>query len=519
VKRDAIPLGVPCALEVSFAPAWRHALPALAMTLAVIVIAYGSTAFAMVDTWYRSATFTHGFVVVPIAAWLVWRRRAELAAIEPRPAPIVLPLFAALGILWLAGEFAAVNVLSQFAFVGMLVLAVIAILGLDIARTIAYPLGFLFFAVPFGDFLLPALMDRTADFTVAALRLTGVPVYREGLLIVLPTGRWSVVEACSGVRYLIASLMIGTLFAYISYRTIRRRLAFVVVSIIVPIVANWIRAYLIVLLGHLSNNRLAVGVDHLIYGWIFFGFVMLMMFSIGARWREPAEDSRGAAGFVQPFAASGGSRFWIVALAAICLAVVWRFVDHVMQVSSVDSQVSLALSPPTAWIAEPDTLVLVPHFHAPSATIHQTWRSRGEKASVFIAYYRGQTPERKAVSSDSPLTSEDDGRWIRTVRGTREAWIGDARHQIFQTRLNGGNLSLVAWQWYWVDGFVTSSAALAKTRIGWARLMHRRDDTAAIIVYALDGNGQDGVRVLERFTRETWPTIERALELAHGRTP
>ena len=83
-----------------------------------------------------------------------------------------------------------------------------ALLGTEVARRIAFPLGFLFFAVPFGDFLTPWLVDRTADFTVVALRATGIPVFREGTEFVIPTGSWSVVQACSGIRYLMASVMV-----------------------------------------------------------------------------------------------------------------------------------------------------------------------------------------------------------------------------------------------------------------------------------------------------------------------
>ena len=90
--------------------------------------------------------------------------------------------------------------------------------------TIAFPLAFLFFAIPFGGFMLPWLMEMTADFTVSALRLSGVPVYREGMSFLIPSGAWSVVEACSGLRYLIASFMVGTLYAYLTYRSPRRRL-------------------------------------------------------------------------------------------------------------------------------------------------------------------------------------------------------------------------------------------------------------------------------------------------------
>ena len=104
---------------------------------------------------------------------------------------------------------------------------------------------------------MPWLMESTADFTVSALVLTGIPVYREGHQFIIPSGAWSVVEACSGVRYLIASLMVGALFAYLNYRSMRRRWLFMGVALVVPIVANWVRAYLIVMIGHLSNNKLA----------------------------------------------------------------------------------------------------------------------------------------------------------------------------------------------------------------------------------------------------------------------
>ena len=80
-------------------------------------------------------------------------------------------------------------------------------------------------AVPFGEALVPKLMDWTADFTVAAVKLSGVPVYREGTHFVIPSGQWSVIEACSGIKFLIASLMGGSLYAWLMYRSPGRRLS------------------------------------------------------------------------------------------------------------------------------------------------------------------------------------------------------------------------------------------------------------------------------------------------------
>ena len=184
------------------------------------------------------------------------------------------------------GELTAVNALTQFALVATLILAIISTLGISVSRQIAFPLAFLLLSVPVGDFMMPKLMEWTAWFTVLALRASGIPVYQEGLQFVIPSGNWSVVEACSGIRYIIASVTVGTLFAYLNYVTLRRRLIFIAISFIVPVFANWLRAYMIVMIGHLSGNKLAVGVDHLIYGWVFFGIVIMAMFAIGARWSE-----------------------------------------------------------------------------------------------------------------------------------------------------------------------------------------------------------------------------------------
>ena len=265
--------------------AWPRLLPGLAL-LAVLLWLFRDTATAMVGIWIRSETFQHAFLVPPIAAWLAWRQRDRLARTEARPVPWMLVLVAVACLLWLMGELATVAAASQFALVTLIVLSVPALYGWAVTRLLLFPLAFLYFSVPIGEFLVPTLINYTADFTVSALRLSGIPVLREGNSFVIPSGAWSVVEACSGVRYLIASLMVGTLFAYLNYRSAWRRWAFVGVAIVVPIIANWLRAYMIVMIGHLSGNRLAVGVDHLIYGWVFFGLVIGLMFLIGARWSE-----------------------------------------------------------------------------------------------------------------------------------------------------------------------------------------------------------------------------------------
>ena len=108
-------------------------------------------------------------------------------------------------------------------------------------------------------------------------------VLREGTTFAIPTGRWSVIEECSGINYLIASVAIGTLYAYLTFRSLTRRLAFIALSVAVPLVANGVRVYLIVIAAHLSNNSFGAGVDHLVLGWVLYGAVLLALFWIGSR--------------------------------------------------------------------------------------------------------------------------------------------------------------------------------------------------------------------------------------------
>ena len=505
------------------ASAWRTALPPAVLLLATVLLLYRETLVAMVGIWSRSDTFAHAFLVPPIVAWLIWRRRAALAARVPSPQAWLLAPMAAAGVLWLLGDLGGVNAAAQFALVALLVTAVLAVIGLDASRPIWFALGFLFFMVPFGEFMLPQLMSWTADFTVAALRLSGVPVYRDGLQFVIPSGSWSVVEACSGVRYLIASVMVGALYAHLNYRSTRRRLAFVAVSLAVPIVANWLRAYLIVMIGHLSDNKLAAGVDHLIYGWLFFGVVMFAMFVIGARWIEaPAAQVADASTPARP---RPSNAWWPVAALALVMLALPPWAARSVDTASDGGPVALAVPPAAAgWqTKEPTGRALTPSFKLASSTLDQTYAVDSREVALHIAYYRHQDARRKLVSSENLLFANDDRQpvWVAAAAGQRDlARTNGQAFTVRTTRLRSavnasnsiGDSSRVAWQVYWVNGKLTASDARAKAYAAFDKLSGRGDDGAAIVVSTEDDRKGSADAVLERFVRDHLPAIEAQLQ-------
>lgn len=279
---------------------WRDTLILFCLSWSAMWAVYWDTYASMVTIWWRSGTFTHGFLIFPVVAYLVWLRRAALQRITPRPAAWGLSALLTLSLLWFVAHLADVVVIEQFAVIAMIGGFVWTLMGEEVVRAIAFPLAYMIFAVPFGEALVPLLQDYTAVFTVKALQLTNISVYKEGRFIYVPGGSFEVASACSGIRYLIASAAIGCLYAYISYRSLSRRLIFVCVALMVPLIANGLRAYGIILIAYFSDMRLATGVDHFIYGWLFFGAVMLLLFWLGSLMREnapaggigPTDDAR-----------------------------------------------------------------------------------------------------------------------------------------------------------------------------------------------------------------------------------
>ncbi len=501
---------------------WKLALTLALLLLALTVGAYWDTASAIVLTWMRSETFTHGFLVPPISAWLIWRQRESLATLVPAPNFWAILALAGVALAWLLGDLAAVNALAQLSFVAMLVLLVPALFGLAVTRAIIFPLGFLFFAVPIGEFAMPQLMEWTADFTVQALRLSGIPVYREGLQFVIPSGNWSVVEACSGMRYLIASVTVGTLFAYLNYQSTQRRVLFVIVSFLVPVLANWLRAYIIVMLGHLSGNKLATGVDHLVYGWLFFGIVIMLMFMVGARWSEPPQARPAVSGAsFNALGTSSTGRLWanavfFAALVGLPHLALWKM-------ESGQSRVAGQLVAPSALGADWQRLAAAdlnfkPSFQNPSSETNAIYTSQGKQVGLYLAHYHQQDYSRKLVSSANTLVGGKDPVWAVVGSAKHTLDLGGKQALLRTTDLRGlasggqsNDTRLEVWQIYWINGTLTANDYLAKVYSAVYRLLGRGDNSAVIVVYAVKREPGAMQAALRDFLAANYPQINAIL--------
>ena len=504
--------------SLDWAPGWLSASIAFGLSLLMLGAVFWPTYSAIVTIWWQSETYAHGFLILPIVGYLIWEKRTELARVSPRPAPRAVLLMVFPALLWLLGYAAQAAVIEQLAAVTMLPVIVWVIFGSDVVRRIMFPLAYLFFAVPVGDFLVLPLQDLTAVFTVWALQQTGIPVYWEGLFFYIPSGGFEVAEACSGIRYLIASLALGTLYAYLNYTSLMRRLIFILMSAIVPIIANGVRAYGIVMIAHLSDYSLAVGVDHIIYGWVFFGVVIFLLFWLGSFFREkPASVQGKEAASVNIVAVNGKA------------PTVLRFVIWAVLAASV------AISAPgfAAWMDARSAEVLVTDVKLPQG--HKEWsgpfetaaqwrpdfvgaqehraeyRKAGKSVQVYLAYYPSQNRDTELVKWNNVVFDDKQSR--RLGGGLAEARLPAGRNwPVLVTRLESEGRTRLVWYWYEVDGSATVSRVWAKVYAARSRLQGGHPGSAAWIIsteYSM--SPEEAAVVMEDFLTAMLPQLRGAV--------
>jgi len=501
---------------------WPTAMLAVGLGWLALLLLYFPDVRTIVHTWWTVGTYAHGLVVYPVSAWLVWRLRDTLAAQSPRPFVPAVLLLGVFSLIWLVGDLSNTQTLREFAFVASVPVLAWAVLGNDITRILLFPMAMTFFAWPVGEFFVPTMIDYTADFTVSALRLSGVPVYREGNFFVIPTGNWSVVEGCSGIRYLIASVYGGAIFAYLNFRNWKRRLPFMVAAVIVPIIANWLRAYIIVMLGHLSNNRIAAGVDHIIYGWIFFGIVIMGLFWIGSRFADVSDQERHAERLSLvpnvPRSAFAMAAVLAVALSALGPAVALVSAGAApVHGGSVDWQPP---SPPPGWTTQATALTeWAPRVETPVLSHTASFVKADRPVGMAIAYYRNQEANGKMLTYGSTALGDVGMKGWRTVeRAVVDVDQGGKSLRVIERQVLSNGQNLVTWQWFWAGrrntvGFWEGKVAEAK-----AKLSGVGDDAATVVLFAPFVDDPEQARsALRDFVRDAGPSIEASLNDAAER--
>ncbi len=477
---------------------WRSALLQLALISAAILILFHRDAADMVMIWWNSSTFNHCLLILPILWWLVDQRKEELAKLTPQPwwPPLLYAGAGALG--WLLGDAAGVALARHLGLLMMLQGAVSTFLGAAITRGLAFPLFYAFFLVPMGEELVPILQMITAKICMVLLGWFAIPAHIEGIFIATPNALFRVAEACSGVKFLVAMVALGALVANLCFKSWRRRVAFMAACIIIPILANGIRAFATIYIGHHGNLEFAASFDHVIYGWVFFAVVIALI--MGGSWRffdrrpddpifDAAQLTSNARFNLAPIAVS--ITFLLLASAPI----LWTSFTA-GQAPHVPERIALPKVP--GWQVVPYTprYAWQPHFANPSHTLLARYRNNaGQEVDFYTIVYDRQSEGRELAGfGQGAVPADGSWSWAENCSAPSSAKCERlAAH---------GKYSREVISYYRVGGVTTGSATQLKLATLKARLLGGDQQAVAILLSAerLDGNNPRAA--IDAFTKD-----------------
>jgi exosortase A len=459
---------------------WRTALTRLGIASALILALFWRDAADMAAIWWDSSTFNHCLLILPIIWWLIDQRKSELAKITPIAWTPALAWVGAGAFGWLLGDAAGVALARHAGLVMMLQGAVATLLGPNVLRGLLFPLFYSLFLIPFGEEFVPALQTITAKMCMWLLGLSGIPAHIEGIYISTPTALFRVAEACSGVKFLVAMVALGALVANLCFKSWTKRAAFMAVCVVIPILANGLRAFGTIYIAHHGNVDFAASFDHVFYGWIFFGLVIALVLAAGWPFFDKAADD------VAVDATKLQTPVWfplavkaalpaVVTLAAVPFA--WSSFVATAD-SPVPRQIAMPEVPGWQRVDYAPQLAWKPHFAKASHELLGRYRNAdGEEADLYVAVYDRQSEGRELVGYGQGAVGPDSKwSWIagcnNPARGRCEQISAD----------NKSHREVISF--YRMGGVTSGSATAIKLATLKARLTGGNQQAVAVLVSA-----------------------------------
>jgi exosortase len=262
----------------------RLRLAALVLVCATFALLFGRVLLRLAEDWMNDDNYSHGFLIVPLAAYFVWERRKRLLGAAVKPSLWGLVAVAGGLAMLVAGLLGAELFLTRVSVIVVLAGSVLFALGWSALRILAFPMAFLFLMIPIPAiifnqiaFPLQLLASKVGEGTLQTL---GIPVLREGNVIILARTTLEVAEACSGIRSLISLLTLGIVYGYFTDPRGGMRVAIALSTIPIAIVANGARVAGTGVAAHYYGQAAAEGFFHTFSGWLVFVFAFAMLFLV-----------------------------------------------------------------------------------------------------------------------------------------------------------------------------------------------------------------------------------------------
>ena len=499
---------------------------------------YADSLVFLFNHWFGSEDYSHGMFVPAISLFLIWQARHRIAVAGIENSWWGLAVISAGLFLYGIGEFATLYVLQHLSLWMVIVGLVIALLGVRGARAIAFPLAYLLTSIPLPVFFYASLSSQlqlwSSALGVGCLQLVGVTAFRDGNVIDLGPVQLQVVEACSGIRYLLPLTSLALLCAYLFKDRMWKRVVIVLSSIPISILVNGFRIGMIGVLIEWYGQGAGEGFYHLFEGWVLFmaslGLLILEMLVL-ARIGTMGERASFLSRFTWADSTLHPPTSQPSASAVVSLHASNKFFPGPAYLCSVALLVPVAFAstfmvervevpPPRAMFV--DFPMTLDGWRGTALTLDKQYIDAlrfddyvladyrfgdGQPVNLYAAYYRSQ---RKGQSAHSPQSCLPGGGWeissIDSMDLPASSGMVRSLHVNRASIQKDGQKQIVLY-WFKQRDRILSNEYLVKIYLFWDALSRGRTDGALVRIASLVGPGETE-DIVDRRLRRFVATID-----------
>ena len=465
ITEDALPDGQ----AVIEHDGWTTALIGFAFFILTVLIAHDHVFVTLVKMWSTSSAFHHGFLVAPLSVWMI-AANTRRTQTQPRPYMPAALIFVLANLAWLAGVAASVQLVEQLSFVAMLIAGFVGVFGKSLGKENAFPLGFLFFMVPFGSLLLAPMQTMAAEVVVALLNIVGTGARLDGVMITTAAGRFEVAEACAGLQFLMAAIMAAALVAHLAFENWRKKILFIAGAIVIGIIANWVRAFVIVLIATKSDMAFGTGNEHFIMGWVFYGVLMIALVGMGKKFADkviPTQQYPSPTN--NPSYGSKPASLFLMATALVLSSTIiyGRLVVEATPAVSTPGVLPFFNAP--GWRLSAPSTNWRPAFAHADRVVHASYISEAEQVFVSNAYFKYDRKGGEIGGYDSEAGQFGEWRRVRTIKATvmSEGRVETTRVHVLE---HPSGVRIAATRLFWLGGAQYNSPMKLKADLASQKL-------------------------------------------------
>lgn len=425
-----------------------------ASLLVLFTLLYWESINQLLKLWSTHDTYSHGLLVFFITIYLIVTLNKPLTRVRLKPAPLLLLPLSFIIFLWLLSSLTDTQTIELTLLPLIFIFAYISITGYQAARLLIPSLSYILIATPIWDILIPLFQSMAILVNEIALKLSGIPTYIKGTTVSIPAGTFDIEGGCAGIRYLIVTLALGGFYSLQNFKKLKPALILMTASLILPIIFNWIRIYIIIVIGHFTDMQSSLVHDHNNFGWFLYGISLIPLYFIAQRLTK--KDS-----LAPPLLpVTHTNKAFPKAYILLPILLITSAPSFTLHLNKSTPDVLQKITAPVAadpWRGPIYNNEWKPDYKGASIEVNKLYIGTREQPNISLhLFYYGQQ------SQDSELINELNSIAApKTIK--HKKIINLNQYSIIENLIIDNNSKKhLVWYWYFIDNTITSKPTIAK---------------------------------------------------------